>query len=116
MQIPGYDDEEKATALIQEAKDLIQKYEDSGEDIPQAPVVEAPMQVASGASAKSQADQMLKEQMAALTADETSETKDEAEASAQEVSVESSADEAAEEALPTEEATAEITNEEKSED
>ncbi len=67
--IPGYDDEEKAAALIQEAKDLLQKYQDEGKEIPQAPVTEAAP--STGSDAKSQADQMLKAQMAALTADES---------------------------------------------
>lgn len=70
LAIPGYDEEEKAQALIQDAKDLLQKYEDEGMEIPKAPVVEA-AQVVGGADAKSQADQMLKEQMAQLTADES---------------------------------------------
>jgi N utilization substance protein A len=69
LMIPGYEEEEKAQSLIQEAKDLLQGYLDRGEEIPKAPTVE-PAQ-ATGSDAKSQADQMLKAQMAALNADET---------------------------------------------
>lgn len=115
MLIPGYDNEEKAAALIQEAKDLLQKYQDEGTEIPKAPVAE-PVQT-SGADAKSQADQMLKEQMAALTANESG-----AEASAEEGSeqnleaaaTEDSSEEAVEAAA--EEPTTEDDSEEKTEE
>jgi transcription termination/antitermination protein NusA len=72
MAIPGYEDEEKATALITEAKTLLQKYLDEGTEIPKAPVTEVATQ-ATG-DAKSQADQMLKAQMAQLAADEQEST------------------------------------------
>src|SRR5690606_39518393 len=57
-----------AKALIQEAKDLLKKYEEEGIEIPKAPVTESKGEIAS--DAKSQADQMLKQQMAQLAADE----------------------------------------------
>lgn len=68
MAIPGYNDETKAKSLVQDAKDLLKKYEDEGIEIPKAPVKEAMPSV--GSDAKSQADQMLKAQMAQLNADE----------------------------------------------
>ncbi len=68
--IPGYDDSEKAAALIQEAKDLVQKYQDEGIEVPKAPITEAMAVQSSGGDAKSQADQMLRAQMAQLAADE----------------------------------------------
>src|SRR5262249_34402080 len=37
QRIPGYGEEAKAQALIDSAKALLKKYEDSGEEIPQAP-------------------------------------------------------------------------------
>ncbi|MCB0378859.1 MAG: transcription termination/antitermination protein NusA [Bdellovibrionales bacterium] len=66
--IPGYDDDEKAQNLIQQAKDLLQKYVDEGVEIPTAPKAET--REVTGSDAKSQAEQMLKAQMAQLTADE----------------------------------------------
>jgi N utilization substance protein A len=69
--IPGYDDEEKAAGLIQTAKDLLQSYVDEGKEIPQAPVTESAQPKSS--DAKSQADEMLRAQMAALAADESAE-------------------------------------------
>ncbi|MCJ8278300.1 MAG: transcription termination factor NusA [Bdellovibrionales bacterium] len=106
MAIPGYDDEEKASALIQEAKDLLQKYEDEGTEIPKAPVIEAAPEI-SGSNAKSAADQLLKEQMAQLNAEEQGET---VEASAEEnteETVETAAEDSAEEA-PVEENNEEV--------
>ena len=72
MAIPGYDDQEQAQALIQEAKDLVEKYAEEGVEIPQAPVVEVSIDK-KGGSAKSTADEMLKQQMAQLAADEQGE-------------------------------------------
>jgi transcription termination/antitermination protein NusA len=68
MAIPGYDQEDKANQIIQDAKNLVKKYEDEGIEVPKAPVIE--MAPKSTGDAKSQADQMLKAQMAQLTADE----------------------------------------------
>ena len=70
--IPGYDDSDKAAALIKEAKNLVQKYQDEGVEVPKAPITEAMAVQPSGGDAKSQADQMLKAQMAQLAADEDS--------------------------------------------
>lgn len=64
--IPGYDDQEKAQELIDRARNLLQKYEDEGTEVPQAPVTEA-VEVKGGA--KAQAEQMLKDQMAQLETD-----------------------------------------------
>lgn len=75
MAIPGYDNEDKANALIKDAKDLLQKYQDEGIEVPKAPVAEVKNDVAS--DAKSQADQMLKQQMAQLAADEKGSAADE---------------------------------------
>ena len=73
VHIPGYDEnEEQAARLVQEAKDLLKKYEESGEPIPQAPPTEVSQAPETKSQdAKSQADQLLKEQMAALTNEES---------------------------------------------
>ncbi len=68
MAIPGYEDKEKAQTIIQEARDLLKKYQDEGIEIPEAKTDEViPVK---GSDAKSHADQMLKKQMARLDADE----------------------------------------------
>ena len=105
MVIPGYDDPEKAEALIQEAKDLLQKYEDEGIEIPQAPQVEAAQPT--GTDAKSAADQMLKEQMAALSEEEA--PAEEAEMSADDASEETTEETTTEETT-TEEVAEEATD------
>jgi transcription termination/antitermination protein NusA len=64
MAIPGYDTPEKADKLIQDAKALIEKYQSEGIPVPVAPV-RAPEKVATG-SAKSQADERLRAELAAL--------------------------------------------------
>ena len=66
--IPGYEDKDKAQALLQEAKDLVKKYEDEGIEVPKAPVQEKAEDSGLG-DAKSQADERLKIQMAQLVAD-----------------------------------------------
>ena len=65
MAIPGYDAPEKADKLIQDAKDLIAKYEAEGTPIPSAPVKEASAPKAHG-DAKMQAESRLKAELAAL--------------------------------------------------
>lgn len=65
MAIPGYDTPEKADKLIGDAKSLIEKYEKEGTPIPTAPVKVAEKVVATG-SAKSQADERLRQELAAL--------------------------------------------------
>lgn len=65
LAIPGYDTPEKAEKLIQDAKGLVKKYQDEGVPVPTAPVSAAiakPM----GGSAKSQADERLRAELAAL--------------------------------------------------
>ncbi|MEZ4872332.1 MAG: transcription termination factor NusA [Bdellovibrionales bacterium] len=66
--IPGYEDHDRAAELIQSAVDLLQKYQDSGEEIPAAPEKPAMSAAAaiSGGTAKAQADEMLKAELAAL--------------------------------------------------
>ncbi len=92
LMIPGYDEEEKAAKLIQDAKDLLQSYVDQGKEIPKAPVTEQAQ--ATGSDAKSQADQMLKQQMAALAKDETGEAASEESAPVEAASEEAPAEEA----------------------
>lgn len=65
MIIPGYDTPEKAEKLIEEAKALIEKYKLEGVAVPQAPVKTISAPVAVG-SAKSQADERLRAELAAL--------------------------------------------------
>jgi N utilization substance protein A len=68
--IAGYDTAEKAQALIDEAQKLVKKYQDEGIEIPKAPVQEVKVE---GGSAKSQAEQQLREQLAQLKQSETKE-------------------------------------------
>lgn len=65
MAIPGYDSAEKADKLVQDAKDLIAKYEAEGLPIPSAPQKEASAPKAQG-DAKTQAESRLKAELAAL--------------------------------------------------
>lgn len=69
MGIPGYEDQEKAEKLINDAKALVEKYQSEGIPIPKAPV--AAQAVASSGSAKEQAEARLKEEMQKLQASET---------------------------------------------
>lgn len=64
MTIPGYEDPAKAEKLIQEAKDLIQKYKNEGTPIPTAPTAQAANK--SGSDAKSAADLRLKQELEKL--------------------------------------------------
>lgn len=70
MAIAGYDKEEKAQALIDEAKKLIKKYQDEGIEIPKAPVMES---TEIKGDAKSQAEQKLKQAFAQLKVQEADE-------------------------------------------
>lgn len=70
MAIAGYDAEEKAQNLIDEAKKLIKKYQDEGIAIPKAPVVET---AEIKGDAKSQAEQKLKQAFAQLKEQEAGE-------------------------------------------
>jgi len=65
MAIPGYDQPEKAEKLINDAKALVAKYEAEGIPVPAAPV-KAPSAPVVGGSAKSQADERLRAELAAL--------------------------------------------------
>lgn len=66
MTIPGYDDPAKAEKLIQDAKDLAEKYAKEGLAIPVAPTVVK--EVKASGSAKEQADQRLKAELQKLDA------------------------------------------------
>lgn len=79
MSIAGYDVEEKAQTLINEAKKLMKKYQDEGIAIPKAPVMEA---TEVKGDAKKQAEQQLREQLAQLNKAETSEAEAESKADA----------------------------------
>lgn len=65
MAIPGYDTPEKADKLIADGKALVAKYEAEGIPVPTNPV-KAPVITAPGGSAKSQADERLRAELAAL--------------------------------------------------
>ncbi len=80
MSIPGYDEPSKAEKLINDAKALVEKYQQEGMEIPTAPVAVA--QDAKG-DAKSQADLRLKQEMAALKAADESAANGAAEESAE---------------------------------
>ena len=64
MTIPGYEDAAKAEKLVQDAKDLIEKYKSEGTPIPTAPVAQAANKA--GADAKSAADLRLQQELAKL--------------------------------------------------
>lgn len=70
MAIPGYDTPEKADKLIQDAKGLVEKFEKEGTPVPVAPTKAAEKAVPSG-SAKSQADERLRAELAALASKDT---------------------------------------------
>jgi N utilization substance protein A len=68
MAIPGYDAPEKAEKLIEDSKALIAKYEAEGVPVPSAPVKAPTAPATTGGSAKSQADERLRAELAALNA------------------------------------------------
>lgn len=70
MAIAGYETEEKAQGLINEAQKLIKKYQDEGIAIPKAPVAVEAQEVKG--DAKQQAEQQLREQLAQLKVKEES--------------------------------------------
>jgi len=74
MKVPGYDSEEKAQKLIDDAVALLQQYQDEGKDIPTAPTKSQEASPESMGSAKEQAAQRLKEEMAQLQAVESGDT------------------------------------------
>jgi transcription termination/antitermination protein NusA len=71
MNIPGYDTEEKALKLIEDAAALIAQYKADGKELPSAPKAQAveSASVSSG-SAKSQAEERLKEELEQLKSQE----------------------------------------------
>ncbi len=72
QRIPGYDDEAKATALIETAQKLLKKYEDSGEPVPQAPKPSMEAKEAlNSTDAKKAAEERLKQELAQLAKDKT---------------------------------------------
>ena len=68
--IPGYEEADKGEKLIQEAKDLIAKFEREGTPIPQAPSATITSKPTTSGSAKEQADQRLKQELQKLEAQE----------------------------------------------
>jgi N utilization substance protein A len=72
MAIPGYDTPEKADKLIGDSKALVEKYQTEGIPVPTAPV-KAPIVAATGGSAKSQADERLRAELAALASKDAAE-------------------------------------------
>ena len=75
MAIAGYDTPEKADKLIEDSKALIAKYKAEGIPVPAAPV-KAPSAPMTGGSAKSQADDRLRAELAALNATSATTTGD----------------------------------------
>jgi len=69
---PGYDTPEKADKLIEDSKALIAKYKADGVAVPQAPVKALSAPITSG-SAKSQADERLRAELAALASKDSAE-------------------------------------------
>lgn len=70
MNIPGYDTEEKAQKLIEEAEALIEKYKAEGKELPTAPKPQVAEASAGTGSAKSQAEERLKEELEQLKSQE----------------------------------------------
>lgn len=75
LSIPGYETEEKAQKLIDEAIALIEKYKAEGKELPSAPKAQVVSEVSGGGSAKSQAEERLKAEMEQLKSKETNEGK-----------------------------------------
>ncbi len=69
MAIPGYDSQEAAEKLVADSKALIEKYKKDGIAVPAAPVKVA--SVAPVGNAKSQADERLRAELAALNKQES---------------------------------------------
>jgi len=71
MKIPGYESEERAQKLIDDAAALLQSYQDEGKEVPTAPTKSQDVSPEGGTGdAKEQAAQRLKEEMAQLQASE----------------------------------------------
>lgn len=71
MTIPGYDDPEKAQKLVEDAKQLIKKYEDQGVPVPTSPQAQAT--AATNSSAKQRAEEQLKAELSKLGANQSEE-------------------------------------------
>lgn len=67
--IPGYESEEKAQALIQSAKKLVQEYKQQNKEFEKAPTVEQEIQEKKQLGARAQADLRLKREMERLEKD-----------------------------------------------
>ncbi len=63
MAIPGYDAEEKAQKLLDDAQALLDQYKAEGKEIPTAPKAETAVASTGGASAKAKAEERLKEEL-----------------------------------------------------
>lgn len=72
MGIAGYDTEEKARVLIDSALALVEQYKSEGKEIPKAPKAAMEAHVPTG-SAKSQAEERLKEELSQLKQQESAE-------------------------------------------
>lgn len=73
MIIPGYDSEEKAQKLIDDASALVEQYRAEGKELPTAPKPQAASEsvsVAGSGTAKSQAEERLKEELEQLKSQE----------------------------------------------
>lgn len=70
QRIPGYEADEKASNLVQLAKQLLKKYEESGDPVPQAPKPSMEAKEAlNSADAKKSAEERLKQELAQLEKD-----------------------------------------------
>ena len=67
--IPGYESEEKAIALIQSAKKLVQEYKKQNKEFEKAPTLEEEIQEKKQLGARAQADLRLKREMERLEKD-----------------------------------------------
>ena len=71
ISVPGYAEKEAAHKLIQQAKDLVEKYKAENKEVPVAPSLKAKKKVASsGEEIKAEADRKLKEELAQLESSE----------------------------------------------
>ena len=81
MLVPGYGEKDVADKLIQQAKDLVEKYKAENKEIPVAPSLKSKKKTASsGEEIKAEADRKLKEELAQLessTGSDTEESKQE---------------------------------------
>ena len=75
--IPGFNTPEKAQVLIKSAKDLVEQYKKEGKEIPKAPTMAKSSEEkigSSGSSAKSAAEERLREEMQQLKKAESGDT------------------------------------------